>query len=91
MRTVLLVGWYILLFFLYWAASAVIGGVIGSVVFPVVGLLIGYDESLLTMGWNGLRDGAFYVAIWGFGIALVLVYRHIYHRIKARGASAQAS
>lgn len=67
-------------FVLYIAVFVIAGGIVGSILFPLVGVIIGYQATVMDMGWYGLRDIAFWAGLWGFGFALAGVTRDIYRK-----------
>jgi len=62
------------------------GGLLGSVLFPVVGSLLGMDLTLPEMAGNGFRDGAFYAFIWAPGASFVAVVMAVHEKRKSAQA-----
>lgn len=60
------VGWLLL-------AAVIIstGALLGSLLYPIAGTLLGMDLSLREMWLNGVFDGGFYALIWAPGVSFV--------------------
>ena len=54
------------------AGITLAGAVLGALLFPVGGVLFGYQVEIQTMAWNGLQDGGFLAFIWAPGISFVI-------------------
>jgi len=48
------------------------GGILGSILFPIVGLLAGMEYPVMEMLRNGAFDGAFLALIWAPGGSFVI-------------------
>lgn len=58
-------------FLAYVVAIVGLGGVIGTILFPVVGLLLGMDYPVSHMALKGLHDGSFFFGVWAPGVSFV--------------------
>lgn len=76
-----LFGWIVTGLLLMGAIVAA-GGVLGSLLYPVFGSLLGMKLHVLEMAANGLYDGAFYALIWAPGISLVLCIMAAHHKMR---------
>ena len=47
------------------------GALLGSVLFPVAGLLLRMELTVAEMILNGVKDGGFYALIWAPGVAFI--------------------
>lgn len=65
-----------LLWFLRWLGltlgGILAGGLLGTLLFPVFGTLLGMDLSIGEMARHGFHDGAFYLTIWAPGGCFIL-------------------
>lgn len=66
--------------FLLVAAICLTGGLIGSLVYPAVGLLIGKDLTIVRMMRFGFADGAFWALIWAPGLSIVACIAGAYEK-----------
>jgi hypothetical protein len=66
--------------FLLVAAICLTGGLIGSLVYPAVGLLIGKDLTVVSMMRFGFADGAFWALIWAPGLSIVACIAGAYEK-----------
>ena len=65
-------AYWVVRFFLYLFLITLTGGILGSVLFPLVGTLLGMDYPLWVMIRRGFLDLAFYFFIWAPAISLVI-------------------
>lgn len=77
----LAIAYWLALFLGIVAELVLIGGILGALLFPFIGTLIGYDATLATMAKNGARDGAFWFFVWAPGISFVTCAHLLYRRI----------
>jgi hypothetical protein len=64
-----------------WTVAISAGGaVVGAILFPLVGLLIGKDMTVSAMILSGARQIGFLTFIWAFGIAVVMAFQRAYKR-----------
>lgn len=66
------------------------GGLVGAIVFPIVGLLAGYEATVPAMIWSGAWQIAFLTFIWAFGGAIVMAFNHAHRRRSAAGPPPEA-
>lgn len=74
------------LFRFFWLivfAWIALGAVIGAVLFPLLGPLLGHRGSAMELLRHGLRFGSFYFMIWAPGLSLVLTVMKGYREKKA--------
>lgn len=61
-------------------AMVTAGGLLGGLLYPLVGTLIGKDLTVLRMVRLGFMDGAFYALIWAPGMSIVLCIAGAYEK-----------
>lgn len=62
------IGWFLVYFF----GIIALGGVVGGVLYSLVGMLTHPALSWGERFMFGVRDGSFYAGIWSFAISLVI-------------------
>jgi len=75
-------GWFgwIGLGFLIVLGMVTAGGLLGGILYPLVGTIIGKDLTVLRMLRLGFMDGAFYALIWAPGMSIVLCIAGAYEK-----------
>jgi hypothetical protein len=69
------------LHFLVWTLGIIaLGAALGSVIFPVVGLIAGIEKPAGDLALTGARTLGFYFMVWAPGIGLVLTVKNEYER-----------
>ena len=64
-----------------WTAAISAGGaVVGAILFPIVGSLIGKEMTVTAMILSGARQIGFLTFIWAFGIAVVMAFQRAYKK-----------
>jgi hypothetical protein len=62
-----------------WTVAIIAGGaMVGAVVFPLAGALIGADSGIAELAANGARKLGFLSFVWAPGIALVVCFHRAY-------------
>ena len=62
------------------------GALVGAVLYPVAGTLLGMDLPPARMLVNGLKDGGFYALIWAPGLALVICIMRAHKLYAGKGS-----
>ena len=83
------------LWFLRWLGlmlgAILTGGLLGSLLFPLVGTLLQMDYTLLEMARHGFLDGAFYLTIWAPGGSFIACVMWSQRRSRdSKGSGTQA-
>lgn len=74
-------GWAIPHVIVYTLGMVALGALLGSLLFPLIGSLLGMKLTVSEMIVNGARDGGFYFFMWGFGLAIVYTAMQIHDRV----------
>jgi len=61
------------------------GALIGAILFPLAGVLLGMDYTLAEMALNGIKDGGFYGLIWAPGAAFIWGVVEAHHNTSQNG------
>jgi hypothetical protein len=71
------------LYFLLWTIGLIaVGTVAGTLLFPLVGTLIGAQFTLGELAINGAKMLGFYFMLWAPGLALVMTIKRAYEQRK---------
>jgi len=54
------------------------GALVGAILFPLAGSLLGMEMSLTEMAHNGIKEGAFLAFIWAPGTATMACFMRIH-------------
>ena len=65
-------------FLVYTAGFIALGALLGALLFPLAGLLLGMDLTISQMIVNGARDGGFYFCMWGPGLAFLYTVMQVH-------------
>lgn len=69
-----IIAYWISLFTVYSAAIITTAAILGGILYPLTGILLGFDYSLYLMAQNGVADLSHLALIWAPGIAIVLCF-----------------
>ncbi|MGC9452065.1 MAG: hypothetical protein ACP5I4_11530 [Oceanipulchritudo sp.] len=83
-RLVQAAGWFAFWLLLV-AGITLAGAILGAVLFPVAGLLLGMDLEVPRMARNGWFDGGFLALIWAPGISFVACLMRAHRRYRESG------
>lgn len=73
------------LYFLVWTSGVVASGtLLGALLFPLIGSLIGARFTVAELALNGAKIFSFYALIWAPGLALVMTVKRAYEQRKKR-------
>lgn len=77
--------------FLVWVLGIIaLGAILGSLIFPLVGILAGFEKTPGELALNGARTLGFYFMVWAPGIALVVTVKNAYERRQRKDAKTRS-